>query len=72
VFGNEGAVKFNVLPTGTTLGAALASNSVDPITHKTLMAEQKLLGPLSVTTSVSDVGEPTVNKSISARFKLNW
>jgi hypothetical protein len=72
VFGNEQAVKFNVMPTGTTLSAAVASYSSDPITHKSLSAEQKLLGPLSVTTSVTDVGETTVNKSISARFKLNW
>lgn len=72
VFGNEQAVKFNVLPTGTTLSAGFASYSTDPVTHKSLSAEQKLLGPLSVTTSVTDVGETTVNKSISARFKLNW
>lgn len=72
VFGNEQAVKFNVLPTGTTLGAALASTSTDPVTHNTFSAEQKLLGPLSITTSVSDVGQATVSKSISAGFKLNW
>lgn len=72
VFGNEQAVKFNVLPTGTTLAAGLASSSVDPVTHNRLSAEQKLLGPLSVTTSVTDVGQTTVNKSISAGFKLNW
>ncbi|WP_162827166.1 hypothetical protein [Pseudolabrys taiwanensis] len=72
VFGNEQAVKFNVVPTGTTLAAALASTSDDPVTHNTFSASQKLLGPLSVTTSVSDVGQATVNKSISAGFKLNW
>jgi len=72
VFGNENSVKFNVLPTGTTLAAGLASSSVDPVTHNRLSAEQKLLGPLSVTTSVTDVGQTTVNKSISAGFKLNW
>lgn len=72
VFGKEQAVKFNILSTGTTLGAAVASTSADPITHKTLTAEQKVVGPLSVTTSVTDVGEATANKSISARFKLNW
>lgn len=72
VLGNEQAVKFNVLPTGTTLGAAVASSSGDPVTHNTLSAEQKLLGPLSVKTSVSDVGQTTASKSISAGFKLNW
>lgn len=72
VFGNEQAVRFNVLPTGTTLAAGLASSSIDPVTHNKFSAEQKLLGPLSVTTSVTDVGQTTVNKSISAGFKLNW
>lgn len=72
VFGNEQAVKFNVLPTGTTLAAGLASSSIDPVMHNKFSAEQKLLGPLTVTTSVTDVGQPTVNKSISAGFKLSW
>lgn len=72
VFGNEQTVKFNVLPTGTTFGAGVASYSSDPITHNKFSAEQKLLGPLHVTTSVTDVGQETMNKSISAGFKLNW
>jgi len=72
VWGNEKAAKFNILPTGTTLGAGLASASNDPVTHRTLSAEQKLYGPLQVTTAVTDIGQPISNKSISARFKLNW
>ncbi|HEY6753919.1 MAG TPA: hypothetical protein VI077_04290 [Pseudolabrys sp.] len=72
VFGNEKTVKFNILPTGTTLGAGLASASNDPITHNTFSAEQKLYGPLQVTTAVTDFGQPTSNKSIAAGFKLHW
>ena len=72
VIGSEQAVRFNVAPTGTTFGATLASSSDDPITRNTLSAEQKLVGPLSVTTRVSDVGQPTVSKSITAGFKLKW
>ncbi|HEY7228940.1 MAG TPA: hypothetical protein VH558_01075 [Pseudolabrys sp.] len=72
VYGNEKAVKFNILPTGTTLGAGLATASNDPVTHNTLSAEQKLYGPLQVTTSVTDVGQVTSNKSITAGFKLHW
>jgi hypothetical protein len=72
VYGNERAVKFNILPTGTTLGAGLATASNDPVTHNTLSAEQKLYGPLQVTTSVTDVGQVTSNKSITAGFKLHW
>lgn len=72
VWGNEKAAKFNILPTGTTFGASLASKSTDPVTHNTFSAEQKLYGPLHVTTAVTDVGQPTASKKITAGFKLNW
>lgn len=72
VFGNEKAVKFNILPTGTTLGAGVVTASNDPVTHNTLSAEQKLYGPLQVTTAVTDFGQATTNKSITAGLKLHW
>lgn len=72
VFGSSKSVKFNVAPTGTSFGAGWTTASNDPVTHHTLSADQKLLGPLHVTTSVTDVGQPTENKTITAGFKLNW
>ena len=72
VFGNERAMKFNILPTGTTLGAGMTTTSNDPATHNTFSAEQKLYGPLQVTTAVTDFGQTTSNKKISAGFRLNW
>jgi len=72
VFGNERSVKFNILPTGTTLGAGLTSVSNDPIIHNTFSAEQKLYGPLQVTTALTDFGQVTSSKSISAGFKVHW
>jgi hypothetical protein len=72
VYGNERSVKFNVLPTGTTLGAGWASASNDPVPHNSLSAEQKLYGPLQVTTAVTDFGQTSSSKSISAGFKLHW
>ena len=72
VWGNEKAAKFDILPTGTTFGAGLASTSTDPVTHHTLSAEQKLYGPLELKTAVTDMGQTYASKSISARFKLNW
>jgi hypothetical protein len=72
IWGNEKAAKFDVLPTGTTFGAKFASLSNDPVTHNTLSAEQTIYGPLRVTTAVTDVGQQTASKSISAGFKLNW
>lgn len=72
VWSNERGVQFNIKPTGTTLSAGLASTSIDPVTHNTLSADQRLYGPLHVTTTVTDVGETYSNKSISAGLKLNW
>lgn len=72
VFGNERAMKFNILPTGTTLGAGMTTVSNDPVTHSTLSAEQKLYGPLQVTTAVTDFGQTTSSKSVSAGFRLHW
>ena len=72
VWNSRKAVKLDVLTTGTTFGAGFATASNDPVTHNTLSAEQKLYGPLHVTTAVTDVGQPASNKSIAASLKLNW
>jgi hypothetical protein len=72
VWSNDRGVKFSILPTGTSLSAGVANLSNDPITHNSLSADQKLYGPLHVTTSFNDVGETTMNKSITAGLKLNW
>jgi hypothetical protein len=72
VWCNEKTAKFDILPTGTTLGASFVSTSTDPVTHNMFSAEQKLYGPLHVTTAVTDVGQPTSSKKITAGFKLNW
>jgi hypothetical protein len=72
VWSNQPGVKLAILSTGTTLAANLASSSTDPVTHNTLSAVQKIYGPLHVTTSVTDLGEATANKSISAELKLDW
>jgi hypothetical protein len=42
------------------------------VTHNTFSAEQKLYGPLQVTTTVTDFGQMTSSKSITAGFKLHW
>jgi hypothetical protein len=72
VWGNQKAVKFDVLSTGTTFGAGVATASNDPNAHNTFSAEQKIYGPLQVTTAVTDLGQPSASKSIAARFKLTW
>jgi hypothetical protein len=72
VLSNERGLKFDFLSTGTSLSAGLASASADPVTHNTLSADQHLYGPLHVTTTLSDVGEATSSKSITAGMKFNW
>lgn len=72
VFGTERSVKLDIKSTGTSFGAGLTSASNDPTTHNTFSADQQLFGPLHVTTAVTDVGQATSNKSISAKFKLDW
>ena len=68
---DQPSVKFDILPTGTTLSAGV-SRAPAPIRwlHNTLSADQKLYGPLHVSTAVTDVGETTENKSVTARFKF--
>lgn len=72
VWDNENLAKLAILSTGTTLGAGLTSTSTDSVTHNTLSAEQKIYGPLDVTTAISDVGRASESKSVSARLKLSW
>jgi hypothetical protein len=72
VWGNENVAKLDILATGTTLGAGLSSTSTDPVTHNRLSAEQKIYGPLGITTAVTDFGSPGESKSVNARFKLTW
>ena len=66
------SVRFNVAPTGTTLSAGVVSSNSDNQWHNKLSAEQQLVGPLSVTTSVTDPATAASNKSIGARFKHTW
>ena len=72
VWGSQKAVKFDVLSTGTSFGAGVTTASNDPNAHNTFSAEQKLYGPLHLSTAVTDFGQSTESKSITARFKLNW
>jgi hypothetical protein len=72
IWGNEKMVKLELVPTGTTFAAGVTTSTVDPVTHNTFSAEQKLYGPLHVTTSVTDYGQATADKRITAGFKLNW
>ncbi len=69
---NEKKFKFDILPTGTSLAAGVLTSSTDPVSHDSLSADQKIFGPLHVTTALNDIGQPTTSKSVKASLKLNW
>jgi hypothetical protein len=67
------ALRFNVLPTDTTLSVGAAISSTDDKWLPTLSAEQKLFGgPFSVTGAVSETATGETSKSLGAGFKRQW
>jgi len=72
VWDNARKLKFNIAPTGTTFAAASSNSSTETITHHTLSAEQKVYRNLNVTSSVTDPGQPTSSKKVTAGFKFDW
>lgn len=69
---DQPSVKVDVLSTGTSFSAGLARTSTDPVTHNNIAADQQVYGPLHVSTAISDVGETSESKSITAGLKFNW
>jgi hypothetical protein len=70
---SEQALRFNLLPTDTTLSLGAQLSSSDDKWRPTLSAEQKLFGgPISLTGSVSETPAGETSKSLKAGFKQNW
>ena len=72
LFSTDNSLQLNVLATGTKFAAGTSTVTGDPLTHKRLSAEQKIYGPLNVTGSISDPGQPTNNMSVSAGMNVTW
>jgi hypothetical protein len=67
------AVRFNILPSDTTVSLGASLSSTDEKWLRTLSAEQKLFGgPFSVTGSVSETASGDASKSLRAGFKRTW
>jgi hypothetical protein len=67
------AVRFNILPTDTTVSLGAGISSTDEKWSRTLSAEQKLFGgPVSVTGSVGETASGETSKSLKAGFKRTW
>jgi len=72
VFDTDKSLQLNILSSGTIVSAGSTTITGDPVTHNRLSAAQKIYGPLTVTGSINDVGQPTSSKSINAGFNLSW
>jgi hypothetical protein len=67
------ALRFNFLPTDTSVSVGADISSIDDKWLRTLSAEQKLFGgPFSVTGSVSETATGDLSKSLKAGFKRTW
>ena len=66
------SVRLSLGATGTTLSAGTATTSENGEWHNRLSAEQRIAGPLTVSTSVTDPGSGSSIKSITAGFKHTW
>lgn len=65
------SVSVDMKATGTSVSVGTTTRSGEQAWLPSVSATQQVLGPLSVTTSVSDTGE-NLNKSISAGFRRTW
>ena len=67
------ALRFNFLPTDTSVSLGADISSSDDKWLRTLSAEQKLFGgPFSVTGSVNETAAGEFSKSLRAGFKRSW
>jgi hypothetical protein len=67
------ALRFNILPTDTSVSLGADVSSTDDKWLRTLSAEQKLFGgPFSVTGSMSETAGGDISKSLRAGFKHSW
>ena len=67
------ALRFNILPTDTSVSVGAGISSTEEKWLRSLSAEQKLFGgPVSVTGSVSETPAGEHAKSLRAGFKRTW
>lgn len=65
-------LRFDVLSTATAFSAGTKSSTLDEKSLRTISAEQKIVGPLSVTGSVSETPTGILDKTLKAGFKKTW
>lgn len=69
---HERAVRFDVLSTNTAVSAATKSSTLDERSLRTFSAEQKVIGPLSITGTISETPTGMLDRALKAGFKKTW
>jgi hypothetical protein len=65
-------LRLEMLSTSTAVSAGTRSSSIDDKQLHMFSAEQKIVGPLSVTGSVSETPTGIVDKTLKAGFRTTW
>ena len=65
-------MSLTVLPTGTKISAGATLSSTERQWLRTVSAEQRLIGPLSVTSSVSETPTGELDRRIGTSVKWSW
>ncbi|HKY09008.1 MAG TPA: hypothetical protein VJQ55_12230 [Candidatus Binatia bacterium] len=69
---NGRTVRFDVLSTSTALSAGTRSSTLDDKQLRTFSAEQKVIGPLSITGTISETPTGALDRALRAGFKKTW
>jgi len=65
-------VRFDILATSTAFSAGTKSSTLEEKALRVISAEQKIVGPLSLTGSVSETPTGIFDKTLKAGFKKTW
>ena len=71
-YGTDQSAKLSIADTGTSLVAGQSLTSSEDKWLRTIGAEQKLFGGISVSGSIGETLQGTPSKSLSAGFKRSW
>ena len=71
-WGTERVIQFDLLRTETAISAGEQMSSGEEKWLRSLSAEQKIYGPLSITGGISETTTGILDKSIKAGFKKTW
>lgn len=72
VWQSDRSLRLKLESTDTTLSAGMITSSADNQVRNRISAEQRIIGALNVTTTITDPGSAASAKSIAAGFKHTW